>query len=317
MTSGRQDATFAEVFRAALAAQGLTLSGLKRILDERGAPVALATLSYWRSASRQPDAEKQQHTIAEVEVVLNLEKGALSCLAARPWAARTPVEPLSDFLDIDDDGAALIAEAMRVLDVSPTENLRELSQTMVTDVGLDGYPRRTTIRTMMQCVEGTARRLMWSVPMQTGGADAVVLTVINGIDGGHWLDPTHRLAAVAIELDPPLQAGDTTMLEVRADFLEGVETQMAVGLFENRRAQKLVNWVRFHPDGVPDWFFETEALPGAENRRLRGLDTPTSIHQARWDFGPGSINLSWGYGEAPDPNQASGAQDDQPDPPRL
>ncbi|MGB4135924.1 MAG: hypothetical protein WA971_05140 [Microbacterium sp.] len=284
----------------------MTITGLKNALDQRGAPIALATLSYWRSASRQPDAEKQRHIIAEAEEVLGLEPGRLASLAARPWVLRKPLEPLMEFLDLDEEGEALLTEAMRALEVTPTEHLRELSQLMTTDVGVDGFPRRSTIRTMMQCVEGVTRRVMWSVPMENGRADAVRFTVVHGRDGGRWLDPGHRLAAVAIDLDPPLHAGDTTMLEVQVDYLDGVETEMTTGIFENRVAQKLVNWVRFHPDGVPDWFVESEVRLEGERRRLRGLDTATSIHQVRWNFGPGSVNLAWGYGDPPDLSEETG-----------
>lgn len=291
--------TFAEVFRAALDMRGMTLTGLKKALDERGSPIALATLSYWRSGSRQPDGDKQQHLIAEAEELLELEPGRLASLAARPWVQRKPLEPLMEFLDLDEEEEALLVEAMRALAVTPTEHLRELSQLLTTDVGADGFPRRSTIRTMMQCVEGTVERVMWSVPEEKGRADAVKLTVINGRDGGHWLDPGHRLTAVAIDLQPPLHAGETTMLEVQVDYLDGVETEMTAGIFENRVAQKVVNWVRFHPAGIPDWFIETEVRPDGERRRLRGLDTTTSIHQVRWNYGPGSVNLTWGYGEPP------------------
>jgi len=297
--AGERGVGFAEVFRAALADRGLSLSALKRMLEDRGAPIALATLSYWRSASRQPDAEKQSHVLAEAEDLLRLEPGALSALAARPWSRRREQQHVG-FSDMDDDGQGLFDEAMRVLDISPTEYLRELSQTMVTDVGIDGYPRRSTVRTLLQCVEGTVRRVMWGVPLAHGGADATDFTVLAGIERERWVDPTNRLHAVAIELDPPLDAGDTVMLEVRTDYLEGSQTERGVGIFENATAQKIVTWVRFHPDGLPDWFLETEITPEGETRRLRGLDAPTSIHQARWDFGPGSIRLDWGYGAAPD-----------------
>lgn len=291
--------SFAGVFRAALDARGITLTAVKKALDQRGSPVALATLSYWRSGSRQPDGDKQQHVIADVEELLGLEAGRLATLTPRRWVQRRPLEPLVDRLDLDEEGQALLTAAVSALGVTPTEHLRELSQLLTTDVGADGFPRSSTIRTMMQCVEGTVERVMWSVPEEKGRADAMKLTVINGHDGGHWLDPGHRLTAVAIDLQPPLRAGETTMLEVKVDYLDGVETEMTAGIFENRVAQKVVNWVRFHPDGIPDWFIETEVRPDGERRRLRGLDSPTTIHQVRWNYGPGSVNLSWGYGEPP------------------
>jgi len=303
--AGRAPA-FADVFRAALAARGLSLSAMKRMLDDRGAPVALTTLSYWRSASRQPHAEKQRHLLAEAEAVLGLEPGVLSALAARPRVPRR-VEPFSAFSDVGEEGEALFAEAMRVLDISPTERLRELSQSFVTDVGVDGYPRRSTVRALLECVEGTVSRVMWTAPMESGGADAAQLTVLAGEDGGQWLDPSNRLKAVAVQLDPQLEVGDTVMLEVRTDYLDGAETEMGMGVTVNRTAQKVINWVRFHPDAVPDWFLEIETTPMGENRRLRGLDAPTSIHQARWDFGPGGIGVEWGYGEAPDVRRPGGS----------
>ena len=299
--------TFAEVFRASLAERGLSLSGLKRMLEDRGAPIALATLSYWRSASRQPDAEKQQHTIAEAEAVLQLEPGTLSALAARPRKARILADGYTGFNDLDDDLDAIFEEAMRVLDIDATSQLREVTQVLITDVGVDGYSSRNTVRTMLQCVSGTVHRVMWATPSPQGGADATVVTVIGGSDAGHWVDPSNRLHAVAVQLDPPLDTGDTVMLEVRTDYLEGLQTEMSAGIFEHSVAQKIVNWVRFHPDAVPDWFLEIENTPEGETRLLRGLDAPTSIHQARWDFGPGGLSLEWGYGAVPDPRQPDGA----------
>ncbi|MGF3056910.1 hypothetical protein [Microbacterium sp. YY-01] len=291
--------SFADMFRSALSARGLTLSGLKRILDERGMPVALSTLSYWRSASRQPDAEKQHLVIAEIEEILELDSGALDALALRPSSARPLIESYDGLPSGSEVIEALIKQAELDLKVTPTAKLQELSQTLTTDVGIDGFPVRHRIRTLMQCVEGSLSRVMWSVPMEFGGASSLVLTVMVGADAGHWIDPGDRLHAVAIDLDPPLRRGDTVMLEIRCDFLERARTQMSAGIFENHRAQKLVNWVRFHPDALPDWAIEVERAEGGEVRRWRSFDAPTSIHQARWDFGPGAIQLDWGYGEPP------------------
>lgn len=59
--------------------------------------------------------------------------------------------------------------------------------------------------------------------------------------------------------------------------------------------------MRFHPDVVPDWVAEVEETADGMTRTYRGLDTPASVHQVRWDF-TGMLSLEWGYG-VPDAEQ--------------
>ena len=48
---------------------------------------------------------------------------------------------------------------------------------------------------------------------------------------------------------------------------------------------------------LPDWIEEKVETPGKVLLTPLTLDGRTSIHQVRRAFGPGAVELRWGYGE--------------------
>lgn len=296
--------TFAPVFREALEARGMTLSALRQRLADRGNSISLASLSYWRSASRTPDPDVQRETIADVEELLGLAPGRLARLAARPPRITRPEDPGATKSHVgQEDFGPEIDEAARLLRVAEDDQVRVVSLQQVTDVGSEGFPMATTMQAVLQCVRGTIERVMYSVTSPDGYGEYLGIDVLEGgSDGGRFVTP--RVSAVAVELDPPVEFGDTRLFTVRNIYPSGATSERQVGVGANQRTRKLVNWVRFHQDAIPDWLLETEAVEQGESRAYRRLDTPTTAHQVRWDFGPGNIQLDWGYGAPPELERA-------------
>lgn len=119
-----EEEAFADVFRAALAERGMTLSWLQHAIAERGNPGSLATLSYWRSSRRRPGAQ-QRETILDVEELLRIDDGALLRLAETRRPVKDTTEPQPRFVETEfiGDLDAQVAEMMQVLDAPPQERL--------------------------------------------------------------------------------------------------------------------------------------------------------------------------------------------------
>ncbi|HWU31646.1 MAG TPA: hypothetical protein VN108_02165 [Marmoricola sp.] len=307
MTLAPSETTFAETFRSALSDRGVTLSWLRARIQERGHEIALSTLSYWRSQGRTPDAEAQREVIAAVEQELRLDSGRLMALAA----SRSPVATTGRFTEslpsTDPDIGLLFTEAQERLQSVSNDRFRVVSMQQTTTVGLDGCPQYGQLQTVMQCTGAPFSRIAYCSASPMGQASVLTHHVFgDGHIAEEWIDPTHRMKAVAVEFDRPLLTGDTAMFIVTHNYAPGTPSDQGMGVGVAQPSKKLVNWVRFHPDRIPDWLIEvensidSEGVPAPEARRFRALDTRTSVHQVRWSFGPGSIALQWGYGPALD-----------------
>lgn len=295
--------TFADVFRRALGRQGFTLSELRHRLGQRGSAVSLASLSYWRSGGRQPDLDKVGDLIADIEEILGLESGELAGRITRRRSGRTPLRPAEPVLTIDQtevDYVQLFEEARLSLECPPSDWFREISLQETYDVDAQGEVASATTSIALECVEGTISRVMYGCATSLPVEDPPRFGVLEGgRSAGEYIHADRILFAVAVELETPLKVGDTGLITVRIDYPPSFNESMEVGVATNRETKKLGQWVRFDPDGVPDWILAIEATPEGERKVYRGLDTPTSVHQVRWDFGPGSLAFRWGYGEPP------------------
>ncbi|WP_285728255.1 hypothetical protein [Psychromicrobium xiongbiense] len=313
MLEGEVPGAFAEAFRGALDSRGLPLTRLRERLMARGNPISLATLSYWRSGARQPDPVLRREVIADIEEILALNAGDLAGFAARasPGNQLPPMARQFPTLDNAADPARAFLEAKQALNGPPDDSLRITSFQIVTDVGLDGLLARSTFHFLVECIKGTLDRFVFSIVPDKADFEPLILEVLGGgtvID--RYLSPHRTVQAVSVELDRPLDVGESAMvaiqLEVPSDGAFNNPFERVVAAPAYHHSHKLVNWVRFDPRNVPDWFEEIEIIGGVERRSPRWLDASASIHLVRWNFGPGSVTLRWGYGEPPDAGGSPG-----------
>lgn len=83
--------TFAEAFRDAVNASGMTLVEVVDALADRGVKLTQATLSYWQSGRSLPRRQSSLKALAEIEKVLGVPTGTLSIPVEREREA--PVRP--------------------------------------------------------------------------------------------------------------------------------------------------------------------------------------------------------------------------------
>jgi hypothetical protein len=71
---------FAAALRAAIRARGLGLERIRYRLRNRGAPISLATLSYWQSGRCRPERPESLVALRCLEDVLEVPSGSLARL---------------------------------------------------------------------------------------------------------------------------------------------------------------------------------------------------------------------------------------------
>lgn len=286
--SGRD--ALAAALHAAIARRGVTLVWLKERLSERGSPVSLTTLSYWRSGRRRPEGTSSLTALEEIEDLLGLVPGELLDLVGDHRRTVPVGEPAS----FHDDGLlTAVHETLHELGTSAVRNLRDLSATVVVDVDAEGRLRRRHTRILVQATSGTITDIPYtdSSPEPTDLSMEIVAGA--GVRVGRRHDhPGGRVFGVVFELEEPLTAPDTAILDWCTELPEGFPTIREVAHGVARKNRETLIWVRFAPEAPPDWVeeFSDDGSPPV----LREVSR-SSVHSVRRGFGPGSFGLRWGY----------------------
>ncbi|MGB4135925.1 MAG: hypothetical protein WA971_05145 [Microbacterium sp.] len=280
---------FANAFDAALEARGLSLAEVREQLLRRGEELSIATLSYWRSGVRHPDPVKSAAALAALEAVLQTLPGALSGRAPahsrRLGAVGRVVErPVTD---------SARSRILELLDVTPIENYRTLSIAETIDIDDSLALRAVETTLIVQCVRGTLDSL--GFVHATGrtalrGPNLVVLA--GGTVTAEVTDAARTSFAHRVELERPLEQGETTMIDMRKTLPDAHPAQRSHFISVPRRTREVLQWFRFDQDFPPDWFDEVETR---ERTRTVTLSEPRSVHRWRVDFGPGEVLARWGY----------------------
>lgn len=296
---GARTDAFAGAFRDAINARRLTLARLHEQLRARGNSVSMATLSYWRSGARHPEGAQSMAALADIEQLLGLHAGALTALVGS--SNRTgPLGPVQFPVDAEDLERSVRA-AYAALGAPYPNASRELTTHSVTDVDADGNVSVTTIRSVVQSTTGTVT----GIPLleMTPGVRSPA-PIVSAVSGGRisrrYSHPDGEVHGGLFELDQPLVAPATTIVEWSVAYPPGYPPTRDTGHALSRQCRELLLWTRFHPDALPDWLEERTETPNGRTVTPLALDGRTSIHQVRRAFGPGALALHWGYGERPD-----------------
>lgn len=285
----------APALRDAINARRVTLAWLHERLRERGNTVSMATLSYWRSGARRPEGAQSVAALADIESLLDLEPGALTRLLGR--SHRTgPVGPARFPLESIDVERA-VTEAYAALGVPYPSTSREVTTHSVTDVGPDGNVSVCSIRSIVQAIGGT----LDAIPFleMTPGIDAPA-PIFTALAGGRlsalYSHPSGEVHGGRFDLDVPLTAPDTTIVEWSVAYPQGYPPTRESGHAVSRQCRELLLWTRFHPDALPDWCEERVHTPDGAEVTPVSVDRGRSVHQVHRAFGPGAVELRWGYG---------------------
>lgn len=286
--------SFAGSFRDAINARGLTLARLHELLRNRGNSVSMATLSYWRSGARRPESAQSMAALSDIEELLGLERGALTALLGA--TNRTgPLGP-SQFPLGEEELERAVKEAFAALGAEYPDTSRELTTHSVTDVDEAGNVHRSVTRSIVQSTVGTVD----SIPfLELTPGERTPAPFIEAVSGGRisarYSHPNGEVHGVLFELEVPLTAPDTAMVEWSVEYSPGHPPQRETGHALARQSRELLVWTRFHPDALPDRIEERVETPSGAKTTILDLGGRTSIHQVRRAFGPGLLGISWSY----------------------
>lgn len=285
----------AGVLRDAINARGVTLAWLQEQLRARGNAVSMATLSYWRSGARRPEGAQSLAALADIEELLGLEDSALTRLLGPSHrtgpiaSARFPID------EIDLEKA--VRHAYSVLGATYPDTSRELTTHSVTDVGADGAVLGCTTRSIVQATSGT---IVATPFLEINPGVSTPAPLITAVSGGRiaarYSHPNGEVHGALFELDVPLTAPNTTVVEWAVTYPPDYPPAHETGHAVDRQCRELLVWTRFHPDALPDWCEEHEQTPMGTIVTPISLNGGTSVHQHRRGFGPGALELRWGYG---------------------
>ena len=284
---------FARALRDAINARPVTLSWLQRQLKARGNRVSMATLSYWRSGSRRPEGAQSLAALADIEDLLGLEDAALSRLL-RP--NRTGPLGVSGFPIDHREIEQAVIDAYTAMGSPYPDTSRELTTHSVTDVDERGNVSFCSTRSIVQSTTGTIHAIPFLEIMPGLPSPAPILRAVSGGRfTRHYSHPGGEVHGALFELDVPLEAPDTAMVEWSVEYPPGSPPSRDTGHAVGRQCRELLVWTRFHPDAVPDWCEEVVETPDGRSVSPVPLTRGASVHQVRRAFGPGALQLRWGY----------------------
>lgn len=290
----RTSEEFSSALRDAINARGLSLARLHEMLRSRGNGVSMATLSYWRSGRRRPEGVQSLAAIAEIERLLHLAPGELTVRLGT--TNRTgPIGP-NQFPMNEQELERAVRDAFTALGAAYPDTARELTTHSVTDVDAAGNVAHCETRSIVQSTVGT----ITSIPfLELTPGERTPAPIITAIAGGRiaarYSHPNGEVHGVLFELDAPLAAPDTTIVEWAVDYPPDYPPQRETGHAVAMKCRELLVWTRFHPDAIPDHVTERVDNPQGTTTTTTEIGGRTAVAQIRRGFGPGALGLSWAY----------------------
>ena len=286
--------TFADTLRRAIEQRGLSLDRIQAHLDQRGATVSVATLSYWKSGRSEPGRRSSLTTVAHLEEVLGMRRGELVGVlpSSRERARRTRVPGL-DTLWSQDCATAVLGRLDTQWDT-------ELDRVMLHDrlhVGADRRTRSLTVRQAMRArCDGPDRRVLLHqqddprVPLPR-------LTVVRGGRIGRLeVEPEGGVVGAELHFCQPLRRGETVIVEYELDWADEGPYEVEYTRRLRTPLRELLLEVEFHPGSRP---VAVTAFDGVREA-LVSLDVEHRATVVHPDNTPGTTGLRWTWPDGPD-----------------
>jgi len=301
MSDSPAPGTFATALNVALERKQMTLSRLRAQLGMKGHSISLAALSYWRSGRSLPERRSSLEAVPMIELLLELEPGALSRFVPGPSARRLGrVEEFDQLLDYPVKDALMNQRFVGESDVS------RLATHLTISIGAYHEVRWTRTRRVVVAnrdgVEG------FTVFMGTDADEGIGDYRFQAI-AGCTIDEPHQLAgnvlSFQLRFPRPLALGESAITEVEvmrsAQAAPDVDLTNDYELVAEQRLEEMLVWVNFDPLAIPPrcWVYFEEA--GVKHEWPVDLSGTSSVHYRQRDFGPGGIGIRW---EWDDPAEA-------------
>ncbi|MEU9022197.1 hypothetical protein [Actinomadura sp. NPDC048394] len=215
---------FAEAFRQAVQASGLTLERLRHRLGRRGLPVSVATLSHWQRGRSRP---RSRAAVAILEEVLEVPPGTLT--GPLDGAGSAPVAPRAGGPSGAPPATAgelwpdprTYADLVGQLDRSGDHRLERLSVHDVYRLDADGPRWTLSVRAVLRAAGDDVDRVVCVHRTDAGAGDALQAGPVDGaaeLAGVRYCRPGRvraggGLMAFELVFDRVLTAGETAVIE--------------------------------------------------------------------------------------------------------
>ncbi len=285
--------TFADTLGRAIDQRGLSLERIRAHLDERGAPVSVATLSYWRSGRSAPGRTSSLVTLRHLEHVLGLEDGALtSKLPATPGRARRQQLRELESLWVEEPPALVLGRLDTRWDAA-------LDRVMLHDRLRIGADRRHVSLTVRQALrartDGPDRRV---VAHQQDDATGTLprLEAVRGCRTGRVeRDRDGGVIGVELLFGQPLRRGEIVIVEYELTWDGPGPADVAMTRRLRAPLRELLTEVEFDPEAPPQSV--TAFTPERERAVATDLDHRATVAYTGSDTG--TVGIRWSWPETP------------------
>ena len=285
--------TFADAFSRGVRERGVSLEALHRQLAERGRPVSVATLSYWRSGQRRPERPASLAALGEVEDLLGLEPGELTSRlgpSRRTGRRSRRGRRLAQLMAPDD----VVREALLALggDEDPARRVREISTQVVVQIDPQGRTVRAHYRVLWQVLDEAVAGMPFVFSFDEP-TDHLELRAVRGCRiSGRYRAPDRGVQGVLIDFGRARGPGERVLTEHEVLLPPITRTHDSFQHHLARPCRDLLLLADFHPDRRPPSLLGQ--VSGAQEReeqlRVAGRG-PT--HLRLRDVGPGTAGLRW------------------------
>lgn len=286
---------FADALADAISTRDVSLTWLRARLIDSGNPIALATLSSWRSGQRRPEGVTSMAVVDAVEVILGRPIGSLSALLEPPRKTGRPVRVRAD---VDsDESTQLLLSTLTAMGCTPRDLAGHTSSHTMIEVDADRCQRTFISRFMLEAPRDDYHCVPFAVALpeiadpERERTDDPFPSIAGGRRGRSVVDDATGCYGVVVELDPPLRRGEQAIVEITFVAPTGL-TDTYFDQVVPKRQHETVVWVRFHPDAIPTRIEAGFGLDG--DRTVEEIDPRgESAHLALRDFGPGLVGIRW------------------------
>lgn len=291
MSTMSEPGAFASTMSAAMARAGITLTELRDRLVSKGHPISLTALSYWRSGLRLPERRASLDAIPVLEVLLELEPGALARLVAGPTARRVGrVERFDALIDYPvrdpGDGEAFRGE----------NDVSRVSTQVTLQLGVDRVIRTARMRRLVVANrDGVEGLTVFLSTNEETGSNAYRFRAIAGCTIHEDYQPAQNVRSVQLRFPRPLMLGESALTEVEVTIAEdaAIDIVSDYEVIAEQRLEEILLWVNFDPDALPRrcWVYFEES--GLKHEWPVDIEGAPSVHYRQRDFGPGGLGVRW------------------------
>ncbi|MEV6521254.1 hypothetical protein AB0M43_04820 [Longispora sp. NPDC051575] len=287
--------SFAGTLRAAIDSRGISLERIQARLAQRGAPVSVATLSYWQNGRSRPERRASLVALRHLESILGLTSGALyDLLTAPPARSRTEQATAAPELPAADPPAS-----PGHLDPALNDRFTLVDAHDRVLLSATRHERLVQTRLLLRAEEDGVDRFVVQAPACGDGPPAL---------GSLWRcrpGATHadRAGGRGIELllDRPLARGETTIVDysLTRPGPGPVATSWERGF--GRPVRQYTLEIAFDPGAVPVYCTRfTDDGTGVEEHRGLVLDGTRTVQVVARDLPAGRAGARWEWGGGPE-----------------